>query len=224
MNISEKLSRFFQGTAVVLALTFLVVGYTPSISLGGVQTPSYGMVEASTLEGFYSQLENIPANSSCFEQIQPRVKSATEPYFAVMNTLTTIKQLWNLWVCAVHDSAVCPNWKNVTCIASAITLVAAIYVGTAIYAVKALAAQAVKEAAKKAAKGVVKRLVTKIKDLILRFPTITVSIGAITVQIPWADLANLFDSGNENLIWASLKFILMNDWKKAIRICKCAIC
>lgn len=50
MKISENLSRFFQGTALVLALTFLVVGYTPSINFGAVKNPSYGLVNAVELD------------------------------------------------------------------------------------------------------------------------------------------------------------------------------
>lgn len=46
MNVSEKLKRFVQGTVVTLTLSFLVVGYVPSISFGSVLTPSYGVVNA----------------------------------------------------------------------------------------------------------------------------------------------------------------------------------
>ena len=47
MNIYEKFTRFVQGTAIALTLSFLVVGYAPEISFGAIKFPSYGIVDAS---------------------------------------------------------------------------------------------------------------------------------------------------------------------------------
>ena len=46
MKFSERLTRFLQGTVVTIALSFLVVGYVPSINFSGVRTPVYGLGNA----------------------------------------------------------------------------------------------------------------------------------------------------------------------------------
>ena len=135
-----------------------------------------------------------------------------------MNIFSTWRKLAALWVCAVHDSAVCSGWQKGICIGVAIVLVTTIYVGTAILAVKALAIEAIKQLAKQVAK----RLVKKIQKLIRKFPARTAIIAGVTANIPWADLADLLD--HEHLVGASLRFILMNDYRKAMRICRCLIC
>ena len=114
--------------------------------------------------------------------------------------------------CVLDNSANCPLWKGAICTAASAIIVTALYALPAWAAVKSLAS---------AAQSGVKRALTKLINIVKKWPTTSITIGTVTYNIPWSSLATLLEGTN----WGkAISFLLLNDYAKAKRLCKCLIC
>ena len=121
--------------------------------------------------------------------------------------------------CVISNSAQCGLLKGGICTVASAVIVTALYVLASKAAAAALASQI---ALKLGAKKSVKHLVEKLKNIIYSWGITSVEIAGQTVTIPWTQLATLLD--NDSKIAQALDFIMLNDWSKAKRLCKCLIC
>ncbi len=207
MQISEKLSRFFQGTAITIALGMLTVG---TFAYATPPQPSEEVPQPSLYH------DMIEGNPEC--AIVAPVRSSNGMYFSVMNAEEEAEDAPpNFWSCVLNDSAPCNWFQNGLCVTAAFLIVIAIYALISLAVIKALAQEAIRKKAKEA----VKKVVMKIKAIISKWKKTSITVAGVTINIPWGNLADYLDGTTTGKV---IDFILLNDISKATRICKCLTC
>lgn len=119
----------------------------------------------------------------------------------------------DFWDCVLNNSAQCGLFRGGNCTAASAIIVTVMY----FLAAKAAAAGLASQLGKK----LVGKTIDKLKTIIEKWGTTTVTIGGVTYNIPWEALASLLDGPYASKI---IDLILLNDYAKAKRICKCLIC
>lgn len=129
----------------------------------------------------------------------------------IMQASTDWTEFWN---CVIDNSASCGLGKGTICTVASAIIVTAIYALSGFVAVTALARQIGARTTKKA--------IAKLKKLLEKLPsTQIITIGGVDYTIPWGSLVSLLDG---SMVGKLIQFLMLNDYAKAKRICKCLIC
>ena len=205
MKLSERLTRFVQGTTVVIALAMLMIGGFVYASPTSEELPQPSLYQ-----------DIVVSNSECAVYLEPSDYHSDDMYFSVANGAgEVVAGFVNFWNCVVHDQATCGFWMGGVCSLAAILVqVALLAMGWG--AVLAL----VKGLSKPAIKAIIKKVVSMIKLL----PSASVSINGTAYTFGFATLAGYLAGKIEEDFEAAIDFLLLTVFQQSRRICKCLIC